>query len=152
MTWKQMKTTTPPPPPRRGKKCCKLTAVQEMQPLLSSLTVGVDTLFGEAAAPLWFPSAQKSANHSLLAQPVAGEVTVFSQMGEYVLLQQLKSACRFTEMVCCYYYFNLRNVLRWISQYSGFCWWRFLKGSVCVSSQLKCITPFLTVLPLLGRG
>lgn len=73
------------PPPRRGKKCLKLTAVQEMQPLLSSLTVGVDTLFGEAVRvreqQLHSGFLQrKSANHSLLAQPVAGEVTVFSEM------------------------------------------------------------------------
>lgn len=100
-----------------------------MQPLLSSLTVGVDTLFGEAVRvqeqQLHSGFLQrKSANHSLLAQPVAGEVTVFAEMGEYFffLSQQLKLACRFTEMVCYYYYyFNLRNILRWISLYSGFC-------------------------------
>lgn len=97
-----------------------------MQPLLSSLTVGVDALFGEAVRvreqQLHSAFLQcKSANHSLLAQPVAGEVTVLSETGDYVLLQQFKAACRFTEMVCYYYYFNLRNILRWISLYSGLC-------------------------------
>lgn len=97
-----------------------------MQPLLSSLTVGVETLFGEAVRvqeqQLRSAFLQcKSANHSLLAQPVAGEVTVFSEMGEHVLLQQFEAACRFTAMVCYYYCFNLRNILRWISLYSGLC-------------------------------
>lgn len=96
MTWKQMKTAFFFfSPPRQGKKCLKLTAVQEMQPLLSSLTVGVDTLFGEAVRvqeqQLHSGFLQrKSANHSLLAQPVASEVTVFPEIGEYFFITAVK--------------------------------------------------------------